>query len=93
MDTVITTELPYIEEAQPSTVSSVSAEEKEAAAPRPKWKVKKCPVVNYVSAFGILGFTFDGVPCQLKIDKGLDIGSHVDIQYTGSIDKGIKFKL
>ena len=64
-----------------------------AEAPASKWHKKKCRVVNYVPGFGILGFDFDGVPCQIQVDKGLSIGNEVVVKYQGEIGKDIKFIL
>ena len=60
---------------------------------REEWKTKACPVVRYVPTYGILGFLFDGVPCQMVTDKNLDIFGTVNIKYMGSLKTGIKFKL
>ena len=58
-----------------------------------EWKSKICPVVSYIPQYGILGFTFDGVPCQITVGKNLDIRSEVNIRYLGDIKTGIEFKL
>ena len=49
--------------------------------------------MRYVPTYGILGFLFDGVPCQIVTDKNLDIFGTVNIKYMGSLKTGIKFKL
>ena len=59
----------------------------------PKWKSKKCRVVNYIPSHGILGFDFDGVGCQINVQKNMNIGSTVKIQYLGELGKDIKFKI
>lgn len=60
--------------------------------PQPEWKIKTCRVVKYVPEYGILGFMFDGIPCQINIPKNFKIYGTVNIKYCGEIDKGIKFK-
>lgn len=65
---------------------------KNNAEKRPEWKEKICPVVNYIPKYGILGFVFDGVPCQINIAKNLKIYGTVNIKYCGDIKTGIKFK-
>lgn len=77
-DNIVLTEEPVVEKSK---------------TPAPKWKTKKCPVVNYVASFGILGFDFDGVPCQITVEKNLKIGPTVEIKYRGEIGKGITFSL
>ena len=59
----------------------------------PKWKTKVCRVVNYIPSHGILGFDFDGVGCQVNVEKNLNIGATIKIQYQGEIGKDIKFKI
>lgn len=59
----------------------------------PKWKSKVCRVVNYIPSHGILGFDFDGVGCQIIVNKNLNIGRTIEIQYMGEIGKNIKFKI
>ena len=59
----------------------------------PKWKSKVCRVVNYIPSHGILGFDFDGVGCQIGVEKNLSIGQTIKIQYVGEIGKDIKFKI
>lgn len=59
----------------------------------PKWKSKVCRVVNYIPSQGILGFDFDGIGCQIGVEKNLIIGRTVKIQYMGEIGKDIKFKI
>ena len=59
----------------------------------PKWKSKVCRVVNYIPSHGILGFDFDGVGCQIGVEKNLSIGRTIEIQYMGEIGKNIKFKI
>lgn len=63
------------------------------AVEKNEWKSKKCPVVNYIAKYGILGFMFDGIPCQINVAKNLNIHGTVDIKYCGDIKTGIKFKL
>lgn len=62
---------------------------------QPLWKEKVCYVTRYISQYGILGFMFDGVPCQMSVAKDLPIinGSTVTIHYQGDIQTGLKFKL
>lgn len=74
------------------TVEPVEIEAKEVAK-LPKWKSKVCRVVNYIPSHGILGFDFDGVGCQINVEKNLNIGKTVKIQYQGEIGKDIKFKI
>lgn len=57
-----------------------------------EWKTKTCRVVKYIPEYGILGFIFDDVPCQINIPKNLKIYGMVNIKYCGEIGKGIKFK-
>ena len=59
----------------------------------PKWKSKVCRVVNYIPSHGILGFDFDGVGCQIGVEKNLNIGQTIKVQYMGEIGKDIKFKI
>ena len=59
----------------------------------PKWKSKVCCVVNYIPSQGILGFDFDGVGCQIGVEKNLNIGRTIKVQYMGEIGKDIKFKI
>ena len=59
----------------------------------PKWKSKVCRVVNYIPSQGILGFDFDGIGCQIGVEKNLNIGQTIKIQYMGEIGKDIKFKI
>ncbi len=59
----------------------------------PKWKSKVCRVVNYIPSHGILGFDFDGIGCQIGVEKNLNIGRTIKIQYMGEIGKDIKFKI
>ena len=59
----------------------------------PKWKSKVCRVVNYIPSHGILGFDFDGVGCQIGVEKNLSIGQTIKVQYVGEIGKDIKFKI
>ena len=59
----------------------------------PKWKSKVCRVVNYIPSHGILGFDFDGVGCQISVEKNLNIGRTIKVQYMGEIGKDIKFKI
>lgn len=58
-----------------------------------KWKSKVCRVVNYIPSHGILGFDFDGIGCQIGVEKNLNIGHTIKVQYTGEIGKDIKFKI
>lgn len=62
-------------------------------APSVEWKSKECPVVRYIPQNGILGFIFDGVPCQITTDKNKDIRGTVTVKYLGDIKNGIKFKI
>lgn len=57
-----------------------------------EWETKNCRVVKYVPKYGILGFMFDDIPCQINISKNLKIYGTVNIKYCGEIGKGIKFK-
>ena len=59
----------------------------------PKWKSKVCRVVNYIPSHGILGFDFDGIGCQIGVEKNLNIGQTIKVQYIGEIGKDIKFKI
>lgn len=59
----------------------------------PKWKSKVCRVVNYIPSHGILGFDFDGIGCQISVEKNLSIGQAIKVQYMGEIGKDIKFKI
>ena len=59
----------------------------------PKWKSKVCRVINYIPSHGILGFDFDGVGCQIGVEKNLNIGRTIEVQYMGEIGKDIKFKI
>ena len=59
----------------------------------PKWKSKVCRVVNYIPSQGILGFDFDGIGCQISVEKNLNIGQTIKVQYMGEIGKDIKFKI
>ena len=59
----------------------------------PKWKSKVCRVISYIPSHGILGFDFDGVGCQIGVEKNLNIGQTIKIQYMGEIGKDIKFKI
>ena len=56
-------------------------------------KAKKCKVVRYVPETGILGFYFDGVPCQMTVRKGLSIGRFITVKYEGDLKSGLKFRL
>lgn len=76
-----------IEAVETEVVKTVQVEK------TPKWKSKVCRVVNYIPSHGILGFDFDGVSCQINVQKNLNIGSTVQIQYLGEVGKDIKFKL
>lgn len=58
-----------------------------------KWDSKECRVINYVPSKGILGFDFNGVGCQITVEKNLNIGSTIQMKYQGKIGKNIKFKL
>lgn len=62
-------------------------------AKTPRWKSKVCRVVNYIPSHGILGFDFDGIGCQITVEKNLNIGRIITIQYMGEIGKDIKFKI
>lgn len=66
---------------------------KENKAASVEWKTKECPVVRYIPQNGILGFIFNGVPCQITTDKNKDIRSTVTVKYLGDIKNGIKFKI
>ena len=74
------------------TVESVENETVEAIK-TPKWKSKVCRVVNYIPSHGILGFDFDGIGCQIGVEKNLSIGQTIEVQYMGKIGKDIKFKI
>lgn len=75
----------------------LAVEEPVVETPAPKktlkWKTKECPVVNYIARFGILGFSFGGVPCQILVDKNMTFGNTVTIKYKGEIGKNIEFSL
>lgn len=58
-----------------------------------EWKIKSCPVVRYIPQNGILGFMFENTPCQITVEKHLNIIGTIDIKYRGSIKDGIEFKL
>lgn len=62
---------------------------------RPHWKGKACLVTRYIPQYGILGFMFDDIPCQMNVDNDLSIvaGATVTIRYQGDIKTGLKFKL
>lgn len=74
------------------TVESVENETVEVVK-TPKWKSKVCRVVNYIPSHGILGFDFDGIGCQIGVEKNLNIGQTIKVQYIGEIGKDIKFKI
>ena len=74
------------------TVEAVENETVEVVR-APKWKSKVCRVVNYIPSHGILGFDFDGVGCQIGVEKNLNIGRTIKVQYVGEIGKDIKFKI
>ncbi len=76
-----------IENVEPIETETVKVER------APKWKSKVCRVVNYIPSHGILGFDFDGTGCQIRVEKRLDIGRTIKIQYMGEIGKNIKFKI
>ena len=59
----------------------------------PKWKSKVCRVINYIPSHGILGFDFDGVGCQIGVEKNLNIDQTIEVQYMGEIGKDIRFKI
>lgn len=65
---------------------------KSEIAKQPEWKTKSCKVVKYIPEYGILGFMFDDIPCQINVPKYLKIYGTVNIKYYGEIGKGIKFK-
>lgn len=67
--------------------------EEDKPVPAEKFKSKECRVVRYVPRFGILGFDFDGVPCQITVKPYTDIGNTVTIRYKGNIKTGIEFKI
>ena len=71
----------------------IEAVESNEVIKAPKWKSKVCRVVNYIPSHGILGFDFDGVGCQIGVEKNLNIGRTIKIQYMGEIGKDIKFKI
>lgn len=66
---------------------------KEKSTPSVEWKTKECFVVRYIPQNGILGFIFDGVPCQITTDKNKDIRGTVTVKYLGDVKSGIKFKI
>ena len=74
------------------TVESVENETVEVVK-TPKWKLTVCRVVNYIPSHGILGFDFDGIGCQIGVEKNLSIGQTIKVQYMGEIGKDIKFKI
>ena len=74
------------------TVESVENETVEVVK-TPKWKSKVRRVVNYIPSHGILGFDFDGIGCQIGVEKNLNIGQTIKVQYMGEIGKDIKFKI
>lgn len=59
----------------------------------PKWESRVCRVINYIPSHGILGFDFDGVGCQISVEKNLNIGHTIEVQYMGEIGKDIRFKI
>lgn len=67
--------------------------ENKAKMKAPIWKHKICPVVNYSAEHGIVGFTFDGVPCQSKVGAKKPIGSTIEVKYIGTIGKDFKFTI
>lgn len=71
----------------------VAENEQPAPTKKKRHKTKVCPVARYVEAFGIVGFYFDGVPCQITVKPGTVIGKTVTIKYTGDIKTGISFWL
>lgn len=71
----------------------VDGKEPVASSEPVKWGKKKCRVVNYVPSMGILGFDFDGIPCQISVGKNLDFGSEVVVKFRGEIGKDIIFSL
>lgn len=70
------------------TVNETLQEKKET-----EWKTKICPVVKYISQNGILGFMFDNIPCQMTVEKFLDIKGEISIKYRGDIKTGIEFRI
>lgn len=70
------------------SVDEISKEKKET-----EWKTKICPVVRYVPQNGILGFMFDDIPCQITVEKFLDIKGEISIKYRGDIKTGIEFRI
>ena len=74
------------------TVESVENETVEVVE-SPKWKSKVCRVINYIPSHGILGFDFDGIGCQIGVEKNLNIGQTIEVQYMGEIGKDIRFKI
>ena len=68
-------------------------QEVNVVAEEPKQKKAKVSVARYDSEHGILGFWFEGVPCQINVAKGLDIGKEVTVKYVGDIEDHIEFTL
>ena len=62
-------------------------------AKAPKWESKVCRVLNYIPSHGILGFDFDGIGCQIGVEKKLNIGRTIKDRYIGAFCKDIKFKI
>ena len=81
--------------ANKKVIEAVEPVENETAevAKNQKWKSKVCRVVNYIPSHGILGFDFDGIGCQIGVEKNLNIGRTIKVQYIGEIGKDIKFKI
>lgn len=87
-------EFAVVEETAVLVPDEATAEnEQPAQTKKKKHKTKVCPVARYVEAFGIVGFYFDGVPCQLTVEPGTVIGKTITVKYTGDINTSIHFWL
>ena len=87
-------EFAVIEKDSPAINSSEECEViKGIPSKKKKPKTKVCRVVNYVRTYGIVGFYFDGVPCQLMVKPGTQIGKTITVKYDGNIKTGIHFWL
>ena len=74
------------------TIESVENEGVEVVK-TPKWKSNVGRGNNYIPSRGILGFDFDGVGWQIGVEKNLNIGRTIEVQYMGEIGKDIRFKI
>lgn len=79
--------------ADSKKASLAKVETTEPTEKAPKWQTREVKVVHYAHTVGILGFEFDGVPCQITVKPGLNIGPTVKIRYRGEMGKNIVFSL